>query len=166
MLRRTIVFVALLTLLLVTAHGALAASPVVHYQLSFFEESIGELSDDGAACVGYSGTIQEQRTYDIRVAKFVAGPRAGDVHLTGLVTGPFSITPHEPEAVPVYEGAIREKISFSGTSLGDPLVFTFVVHATATGSDGSALKLVYHGHGVISREGDVKVEFDKFHCVR
>lgn len=166
MIRRTIATLAVLGLLLAAAPGALAADNVVHYQISFYEESSLELSEEGTACAGYEGTLHEQRTYDIRVTEFVDGPRAGDVHLTGFVTGPFSMTPHDPADGPVYEGAIREKLSFSGTSLDDPLVVTFVVHATATGSDGSALKLVYHGHGVISRDGDVKAEFDKVHCIQ
>ncbi len=125
-----------------------------------------ELSDEGAKCVGYSGTIYEERNYDIRVTEFVEGSNAGRVHLTGSITGPFTIAPHESDAGPVYQGTIREKISFSGTSFDDPLVFTFLVHATATGSNGSSLKFLYHGHGVIGHNSEVKLEFDKVHCIQ
>ncbi|CAN5674709.1 hypothetical protein BH24CHL1_BH24CHL1_06580 [soil metagenome] len=166
MIRHTIAIVAVLAALLVSAPSVLAAQHVIHYRLTFSEESSLTLSEEIASCVGYEGMIHEERLYDVRVTEFVDGPRAGNVYLTGVVSGPFTIEPHDPEAGPVYQGAIREKISFSGTSFDDPLVFTFLVHATATGSNGSSIKFLYHGHGVIGRNGEVKLEFDKVHCIQ
>lgn len=165
MFRRMFVIVAILAAILVSAPGVMAAKNVAHYQLVFSEESLMELSDEGAECAGYSGTISEERNYDIRVTEFVDGPNSGRVHLSGFVTGPFTVAPHDPDDGPVYTGTISEKITFSGMSFDDPLVVSFIVRGTATGSDGSVLKLLYHGHGVYNQGGEVKIEFDKFTCI-
>lgn len=165
MTRQIVAVVAALALLTVTATGGLAAGNVIHYHYLDYEESSMELGDDLAACVGYSGTLNEERTYDLRVTEFVGGPRAGEVQLNGFVTGPIAIVPDDPDAGPLYTGTMREKIVFRGAGFDDPQVFTFVVHANLSGSDGSRLKITYHGHGVFDRDGEPKTYFDRLGCV-
>jgi hypothetical protein len=164
MTRQIIATVAAVFLLAVTATNTLAASNLIHFQLVEHEESVMVLSGDFAACVGYSGTMYEDRNYDVRVTEFVSGPRTGDVHLTGSVTGLMIITPDDPEAGPVYTGDVREKVVFRGTSLDDPLGVAFVLHVRLTGSDGSSLRILYHGHGTAGRDGKVRLHFDRLHC--
>jgi hypothetical protein len=166
MSHRIAVLVAAISLLVLAAPTALAAGNVIHYQFLEFEQSSMPLDDEVAACVGYSGVIHEDRTYDVRVTEFVDGPRAGRVHLTGFVFGDFTIEPDDPDAGPVYQGNYREKVTFIGTSFDDPIVFSFSLPVTASGADGSQLKFLMHGHGVIGPNGEPRNLVFKFNCIQ
>ncbi len=165
MFRRICPLLGAIALLLITSAPALAAKNVVHYPLAFTEEGSMPL-DDASDCVGYAGTIFERRTYDLRVTEFVAGPNEGMVHLTGVIWGEFRITPGAGESGPTYEGSYREKVTLSGDSLDTPRVVSFVLPLTGIGSDGSTLKLLLHGHAVMGRDGEVKLEKYSSKCIR
>ena len=165
MFRRISIVLAVLILLMTTASSVLARGNVEHYPIAFSEESTMAVEPDVAACVGYAGTIYEQRSYDLRVTEFVDGPNQGMVHLTGVIMGEFIITPLEGEQGPSYTGSYREKVTLTGTSLDAPQVSSFTLPATATGSDGSALKFLMRGHGVVGQDGEIKVMKFQFNCI-
>jgi hypothetical protein len=166
MSHRIAVAIAAISLLVFAAPTALAARNIVHYQFDESEQSSMPLDDELAACVGYSGIGHEDRTYDVRITEFVDGPRAGRVHLTGFVFGDFTIDPDDPNAGPVYEGSYREKITFIGTSFDDPLVFSFSLPVTASSTDGSQVKFLMHGHGVIGPDNEPRNLVFKFNCIQ
>ncbi len=166
MFRRISILFAALGLLMSTASGALARGNVIHYPIAFSEESTMELEPEGAACVGYAGTIYEERSYDLQVTEFVDGPNQGMVHLTGVIMGEFSIAPLAGEPGPIYTGSYREKVTLMGTSLDSPRVSSFTLPASATGSDGSALKFLMRGHVVVGQDGEIKSMKYQFTCVR
>ena len=165
MFRRMSILFAAFGLLMSTAAGAVATDNVVRYPIAFSEESTMPL-DDAAACVGYAGTIYEKRSYDVVVTEFVDGPNQGMVHLTGVIMGEFTIVPEAGAAGPTYTGTYREKVVLTGTSLDSPEVSSFILPATATGSDGSTLKFLLHGHGVVGPDGAIKLEKFLFTCIR
>jgi hypothetical protein len=166
MFHRIVALMISMSLLALVAPNALAAGNVTHYRLVESEQSSMPLDDELAACVGYNGVANEDRIYDIRVAEFTGEPQAGRVRLTGFVYGEFTIEPNDPDAGLVYRGSYREKITFIGSSFDDPLVFSFVLPVTATGADGSRVKLLMHGHGVIRPDGDPRVMVLKFNCIQ
>jgi hypothetical protein len=77
MFHRIGALIAVISLLALVAPSTLAAGNVIHYQFVEFEPSSMPLDDELAACVGYSGVVNEERAYDVRVTEFVDGPRAG-----------------------------------------------------------------------------------------
>ena len=166
MFRRMSILFAALSLLMSTGAGALAADNVVRYPIAFSEESTMALDTDVAACVGYAGTIYEKRSYDVVVTEFVDGPNQGMLHLTGVIMGEFTIVPEAGAAGPSYTGSYREKVVLRGTSLDSPEVSSFILPATATGADGSTLKFLLHGHGVVGPDGTIKLENFQFTCIR
>jgi len=157
---------AAFSLLISTASSVVAADNVVRYQIAFSEESTMAVEPDVSACVGYAGTIYENRTYDVWVTEFVEGPKQGMVHLTGTVTGAFTITPEAGNSSPSYTGSYREKVTLSGMSLDSPEVFSFLLPAIATGSDGSTLQFLMRGHGVADDDGEIKLMKFQFTCIR
>ncbi len=165
MYRRMSILFAALSLLMSTAVGTLAADNVVHYPMAFSEESTMPL-DDAAACVGYAGTIYEKRSYDVMVTEFVDGPNQGMVHLRGVIMGEFTIAPEAGAAGPGYTGTYRDKVVLTGTSLDSPEVSSFILPVTAIGSDGSTLKFLLRGHGVVGQDGEIKVLKFQFNCIR
>ncbi len=122
--------------------------------------------DDAAACVGYAGTIYEKRSYDVMVTEFVDGPNQGMVHLTGVIMGEFTIEPEAGTPGTSYTGTYREKVVLTGTSLDSPEVSSFILPVTAIGSDGSTLKFLLRGHGVVGQDGEIKVLKFQFNCIR
>lgn len=165
MYRQLFVSLAVMGALLLVATPTMAASPPIdRYNLSFFEESTMPL-EDLEECVGYTGTIWEQRNYDVQVTEFVDGPRQGRIHLTGEVLGEFSITPDEEDG-PTYTGGYREKITFIGTSFDDPLIAAFSLPASAVGSDGSSLRFLMHGHIVVSQDQELRLIAFKSVCIQ
>jgi hypothetical protein len=144
---------------------AVAAEHVIHYTLAFYEESVGPI-DDAESCIGYTGTIIERRDLVAHVTEHIAGPRQGEIHLVGVVDATFTIAPDPGIDGPVYEGSYREKIVLQGSSLDEPDVVSFILPASATGSDGSKLKFLLHGHAVMGADGEVKLEFQKFSCIQ
>lgn len=166
MFRRISILFAALSLMASAASSVLAADNVAHYPIAFSEESAMSLDPEVSACVGYAGTIYEQRTYDVRITEFVDGPNQGMVHLTGVIMGAFTIAPAEGEPEPSYTGSYREKVTLIGTSLDSPEVFSFTLPASATGSDGSTLKFLLRGHGVTGQDGKIKLLKFQFNCIR
>ncbi len=65
MFRRMSILFAAFSLLISMAPSVVAADNVVRYQIAFSEESTMAVEPVVAACVGYAGTIYENRTYDV-----------------------------------------------------------------------------------------------------
>ncbi len=164
MVRRFTILV-LVSGLLLAALPASAAGNVIHYSLTGAEDSSMPL-DDLESCVGYAGAINEQRSYDYRISEFVSGPRQGQVRLNGVVMGDFTIVPDDAAAGPTYSGSYREKVTLAGDSLDDPRVVSFHLPGSATGSDGSRLKFLLHGHMTVGADGQVIVAFQKINCIQ
>ena len=163
MFRPVFVLLAVVSLCVAVSPTVFAADNVRHSTLSGTEEGSMNLSPALAACVGYAGTITEQRRYTYRVTEVVDGPRAGDVHVTGVVQAAFTIQPHTSGEGTIYTGQYREHATFTMT--GDQQVISFQFPARATGADGTALRFLLHGHVTVAH-GAVKVEFDKLTCVK
>ena len=170
MFRYLSIVCGLVSLLSLTAAQTLAADNVVHYSLSFSEAGSMPLPPELAACVGYSGSIYEERAYALRVTEFVAGPNEGSVQLTGTIAGSFTIAPDPGVAGPTYRGSYREKVNLVGTSLDGPYrVVSFTLPATATGTSGATLKFLLRGHAVFNLSaptGEPKALVDKFTCIQ
>ncbi len=166
MFRRIGYFITVLAVLLVGAAPARAAENVSHYTISFSEGSTMPV-DDFDGCLPYAnGSIYEHRSYDIKVTEFVDGPRQGQVQFTGVAIGDFVISPAAGESGLVYTGVYREKFAGMGTSLDSPRVISFTLPITATGSDGSTIKMMMHGHVTLTPSGELKVEKFDARCIR
>ena len=163
MFRPLLVLLAVVSLCVAVSTTAFAADNVRHDTLSGMEEGSMNLSPALASCVGYGGTITEERRYTYRVTEIVDGPRAGDVHVTGVVQGSFTIQPYPGGEGTTYTGQYREHATFNMT--GEHQVISFQLPARATGIDGTALRFLLHGHATVAN-GQVKVEFDKLMCTK
>ncbi len=168
--RSALTFLAMVALLLIGTSSAFAANNVAHYTFSFSEESTTEIGT-GFCGLNYPASVTEHRSYQVRVTEFVDGPNEGMMLINGVIIGEFTLFPTGGATGVTYEGSYREKVVVRGTALleedgGTLRVATFTVPATATGSDGSVLKLLNHGHIVIGKDGEVKVAFEKLNCIK
>ena len=126
-----------------TAHGAVD-------KRTFTEDSTGVTPMDAenglAACVGYTGTVYEDRR---GVWKVTVGKR--DAHVEGEVHARFRIAPPPGQPGPVYEGTYVEQdvgrlLPSEDEDLPHPKL-QFQLRAHAVGSDGSTLR--FHNLGQV-----------------
>ncbi len=165
MLRQMIALVTGLSLVFVIVSPTLAADTISRDRWIGYEESSMPI-DDMEGCLSYTGSITERRSYDYRITEFVSGPNQGNVHLVGVVEATFTISPDDGADGPVFEGSYREKVNLVGPSLDTPRVVSYSLPASATGSDGSRLKFLLHGHVVMTRDGEPKLEFEEVVCIQ
>lgn len=168
MIRRRSALVAGIAAGLVLFTGPAAfASNVEHINITLpTETSVNPIGAEGAACVGYAGTITEVRTSTLTGIVFVSGPNAGEERLRLITPATFQITPATPGAGPTYTGTYVERAVFNGRTVNGedvPRANTYVLNGRATGSDGSELRLHLHGHTTITPNGAVH-GFDRLSC--
>jgi hypothetical protein len=169
MFRRVCMFLAIVSFVLVAtpgfAHEHIVRTTIPHDETYILP--VGPLTP----CVGYSGTVTLMQNGVFHITEFVSGPQAGRVLLREEIAGTLTIEPSGPTMGPAYSGAFAGHYTaqFEGgleaVEQGPPRVGSFTTHITATGADGSALKLLMHGL-IVMKDGEVKNQFFKVHCIK
>lgn len=167
-MRRFIVLLAASPILALPTHQAAAAEPVAHQHVTFTETSVEQFAAGQGPCVNYAGTIRENRACDVRIASYLTGPNAGQVHVVGDVDGIVDLLPGTGQPGPAYRGSYREHLNFTGY-LGDqgdaPIRNAFHLHAYLTGTDGSRLTLHASGYLIVGPDGQPRATSDRRSCI-
>jgi hypothetical protein len=148
--------------------AAHADSAVTHLEIHDSEVSVSDF-DAGdepgrGACLPFSGTSTEYRDLD---AKLVIH-EDGETHIEFTVQATFTLTPDDPSRWPSYSGSYREQgagRTFLTPEGEVPVVFSFHLQPSATGSDGSQLRALLKGHVTVTPDGTVRVTTDTLRCI-
>jgi hypothetical protein len=140
-----------LTLLIVAAPAASAASPAVetvHFGGTFSQPGVNPCSGaPGTFVVTFKGVAHTTTNPD------------GTLHHTATVNGDLSFSPDDP-AQPSYTGKFTAWDAQNGTRRTITLSAAF--HDRLTGSDGSTIRDRGVVHMTLNANGTVTVDFDRF----
>lgn len=130
--------------------------------ISFSEDTVTDLAAMGPGCPTYPGSLSEHR--DTTVTGFL--DRFGGLHARQDTDATFAITPSDPGAGPSYSGSYREHgvVRAADPDAEDPLNGQMLMHAVATGTDGSTLHLLLSEHWVVDGNGTVRVDRTRVTC--
>jgi len=152
-----------------TSGAAHAASAVTHLEIHESEVSVSafDAGDEPGrgACLPFSGTSTEYRDLD---AKLVIH-EDGETHIEFTVQATFTLTPDDPSRWPSYSGSYREQGAGRAflTPQGEvPVVLSFHLQPSATGTDGSQVRALLKGHVTVTPDGTVRVATDTLRCIQ
>lgn len=158
----------LLGLLAVGPAGSAAAAPAVHdTYVEEWDATEHFAAGDGEPCVPWAGSFREVRSGEITLVTVSSGPRAGEVHVNGVIDGYAEFVPDDG-SLPTYAGFYREKLAGVLVGLGSDeepeRVMQFRLRGVLDGTDGSTLTLVMSGKVTVTAKGEVVVDRFRFTC--
>lgn len=122
---------------------------------------------DGQPCVPWAGTFHEMRSGEVKLVTVNSGPRAGEVHVNGVIAGFIEYIPDDT-ALPTYSGTYREKLNGVLLELSfeddQSRIAQFRLRSRLAGTDGSSLRLAMSGKLTLNGNGNVVVDWFSFTC--
>jgi len=145
-----------------------SAAPATHDVLvQDYEASEAFAAGEQEPCVPWAGRVHEVRSGQIKLVTIGSGPRAGEVHVNGVIAGLIEYMPDEA-SLPTYTGTYREKfnIVLPEFSFDDDQarIAQFRLRSQLAGTDGSTLQLAMSGKVTRNGNGDVVVDRFSFTC--
>lgn len=158
----------LLGLLAVGLAAPATAAPATHdTYVEEWDATERFAAGEGEPCVPWAGSFREVRSGQIKLVTISSGPRAGEVHLNGVIDGYAEFVPDDG-SLPTYAGTYREKLAGVLVGLGSDeeqeRVLQFRLRGALDGTDGSTLTLVMSGKVTVTAKGDVVVARFRFTC--
>ena len=152
-----LIFLAVVSLLLITAATAFASGNVITFTQHFHNATFSFSGPGANPCTGASGTVT--LTFN-GVAHVTLNTATGTGHITETQAGDFVIVPDD-STQPTFTGHFAE---WDGANFNiQNFAATATLNGHGTGSDGSTITFHMLEHFSVSATG-VILSFDQMHC--